>query len=271
MTNYRTEYADALKEINFKFWKQVSEGSLDNKIGNSSSNMLKKIQETEVNSKHLLADIEQKPSKELADFTKREFENLIKKKINDFDVNKPDFDKHDYKKLGDIFDLIHVWGGWTGRHPYVNSKSRLCFDKWQDVYLKGAELAQKNDQPKKALEKFEEIEGIRTSYASKHLRFWSNEYPVVDARISLILRGVKTPTYKNYRKILLLLKDLRKLWDCCPIKAENIVYTFSAYYFLNDKLEFNDAPKPKCCDVLKGQQKIAQEIIDIYKRHHPKK
>ena len=252
----KNEYVAALEEINFKFWKQVSEGSIDDKLSNSAKAMLKTIKGVEGES--FLDGITPEFHKKL--------EKLIEGEINDFDVNKPD-----YKKLAIIFDLIHVWGGKMGRGPYVISKSRLNPKKWQDEYLAGAKLA-KLQKPEEALEasealeaikEFEKIKGIGISFASKHLRFWSNKYPVLDARISLIFGGRSNPNRKSYEKILPLLEDLRNFWRCSPIKAENIVYTFSAYYFLNDRLEFNNAPKPKCCKILEKQQKIAQKIVKL--------
>ena len=264
------KYVDALKDINFCEWQRISKDHSECPLGSSSRTALTKIREIKINGKNLLAGIESQSPEELTKFTTKELVNLIKKTINSFVFDDNDIDNHDFEKLGDIFDLIHVWGGWSGRSPYVNSESRLHPNKWQGFYLEGARLA-KIQKYEEALKEFEKIKGIGTSFASKHLRFWSDKFPILDVRISLILRGVKTPTCGNYKENLRILKDLGNCWGCSPIRAEEIIYTFSTYYFQGNELEINDTIKPKICSFVVEQQKIAQEIIDIKKPPRPKK
>ena len=258
MTNYSTEYADALKEINFKFWKQESEKQPERKLIGSTRAGLTAIQ-----NKGFLRDKNPKFHKELV--------ALIEERIENFDFENPD-----YEKLATIFDLIQAWGGRQARWFYaeqrkkgqssdVKTSYRNSFPKWQDVYLAGAKLA-KSQKPEEALkasealevlEEFEKIKGLGTSFASKHLKFWGNKYPVVDARINLIFGGRNNPNRKSYEKVLPLLENLRKLWGCRPIKAENIVYTFSANYFFNNKLEFDGEPESK------NDYEIAEKIAKL--------
>ena len=253
MTNYSNEYVGeyvaALKKIDYEFWKQVSDDYSEGELTPSARTGLTIIQ-----NKGFLLDINPNSPKELV--------ALIEERIENFD-----FDNPDYEKLATIFDLIQAWGGKTGRGPYVISKSRFRFNEWQDVYLEGARLAQTEKHPKKALEKFEEIESIRTSYASKHLRFWSDESPILDIRMSLIFTGkAEKDKWDNYDEFLSLLENLRKSWGCSSlIEVEKIIYTFSKNYFTNGKLKFNKKLESE------NDYEIAQEIIAINKRQHPKK
>ena len=258
MTNYSTEYVAALEEIDFKFWKQVSDDYYKEKFNDPEPEGLKRVQ-----NKGFLLDINPKSPKELV--------ALIEERIENFDFENPD-----YEKLATIFDLIQAWGGRQARWFYaeqrkkgqpsdVKTSYRKSFPKWQGVYLAGAKLAksQKPEEVLKAsealevLEEFEKIKGLGTSFGSKHLKFWSNKYPVVDARINLIFGGRNNPNRKSYEKVLPLLENLGKLWGCRPIKAENIVYTFSANYFLTGKLEFDGKPE------FENDYEIAQKIVTL--------
>lgn len=169
-----------------------------------------------------------------ADYSKR-----IKSEIKDFQLEKCNFEK-----LAFIFDLIQAWGGRTGRSPYVKRNgraktSRECFQDWKEHYLDGIRFAVSGD-PVSALSRWRAIFGLGSSFAPKHLMFWSGTYPVLDSRISLLLCGSKRllQSPSGYGEFLSLMGPLCIQWDLNFLEVEKALFAFSQNFFMNDKLVF---------------------------------
>ena len=159
----------------------------------------------------------------------------INSNIEDFDSEEPDFEQ-----LGDIFDLIQVWGGITCRAPYVRSNSRADFDNWKHIYLLGAKQAQ-SGRAAGALNAWVQIGGIGMSFATKHLKFWNDECPILDTRISLLLCGTNRMALKleGYSEFLKIMDALAKCFDTTVAETEKALFAFSKNYFMNDALVFD--------------------------------
>jgi len=157
--------------------------------------------------------------------------------ISSFNAINPDF-----SRLSRIFDLIQAWGGKMGKTPYVLKKgnsqsSRDRFSSWRESYLNGV-ISIQNENPVEALKQWSLIKGLGSSFAPKHLRFWSNKYPVLDTRISLLLTGSKRllrkPEY--YDDFLQLISLLAERYVSDILETEKALFAFSQNYFKNDKL-----------------------------------
>ena len=214
------EYLKLLSKINFEYWLTKNPYFSDETINPSMKKILKQI-----HSAGYLKNF--KPSKA------SDYVNKIEYEIENFNFNQPNFNN-----LSDIFDLIQAWGGWMGRLPYVGQKkSRLNFDNWKQDYLEGSMFCKKN-KPIDALKKWLSIDYIGMSFATKHIRFWSNEYPILDARMNLILCGNKNllRVAENYETYLNLIQELASIYKSNILETEKAIFAFNQNFFENDKL-----------------------------------
>lgn len=216
------EYTKLLLELNFEHWS-----GLNPYFSSDTTNIpsIKRIL-TNIQKQGLLTDFKPKTAMDIVD------------EINSCLGNFKETDV-DYELLAKIFDLIQVWGGQTGRGPYVITKSRYKFNEWRENYLYGALMAL-NNNPVGALKEWMKISGVGMSFAPKHLRFWSKKYPVLDTRISLLMCGSRRLLGKPdcYSEFLGLIEPLADNYSCPILEAEKALFAFSQNYFVNDRLEF---------------------------------
>jgi hypothetical protein len=103
--------------------------------------------------------------------------------------------------------------------------------------LEGVKFALKN-QPVEALKEWKKIDGIGASFAPKHLKFWTNKFPILDTRMSLLLCGSKRllakPDY--YDEFISLISHLANIYKVNMIEAEKALFAFSQNYFVNEAL-----------------------------------
>ena len=217
-------YVEALSDLNFGYWNSKNPYFSEAEINTSMKAALTLIQ-----GKGYLLDFYPQSA---ADYS-----IAISNEISSFDEINPDF-----TRLARIFDLIQAWGGKMGKTPYVLKKgksqsSRDLFSSWGDSYLKGV-ISIQNENPVEALKNWALINGLGSSFAPKHLRFWSNKYPVLDTRISLLLTGSKRllrkPEY--YDDFLQLISQLAERYGSDILETEKALFAFSQNYFKNDKL-----------------------------------
>jgi hypothetical protein len=217
-------YVETLSDLNFGYWNSKNTYFSDAEINASMKAALTLIQ-----GKGYLLDFSPKSAVD--------YSIQISNEISSFNLTNPDF-----SRLARIFDLIQAWGGRTGRTPYVIKKgnsqsSRDLFSSWRESYLKGV-ISIQNENPVEALKYWALINGLGSSFAPKHLRFWSNKYPVLDTRISLLLTGSKRllrkPEY--YDDFLLLISQLAEKYGSDILETEKALFAFSQNYFKNDKL-----------------------------------
>jgi hypothetical protein len=159
----------------------------------------------------------------------------IKSSINGYNFSNPNFDQLSY-----IFDLIQAWGGQTGRSPYIQKKgaelsSRENFENWKFIYNEGAE-ASKADDPLPALKLFNKINGLGRSFAPKHLMFWSNIFPILDSRISLLICGSNylLRSIDAYNEYIEILRILSTKFNSDLITTEKALFAFSQHYYPNN-------------------------------------
>ena len=162
-------------------------------------------------------------------------------------------------------DLIYSWGGRSGRMFYFKSKNGLSpREEIQNnnevfgIYKKGIELA-KEGLPE-SIEIFNRINGIGSSYASKHSYFWSlhSKSPliIVDSKIAGALgyNSIKAlekhSTYSNTVKEFIKKAEIE--FDCPnPNTIERALFAFHNHYFLNNNSnwknnsQFNDYDEAK--------------------------
>jgi len=217
-------YVEALSDLNFAYWNSKNTYFSDAEINASMKAALTLIQ-----GKGYLLDFYPKSA---ADYSTE-----ISNEISSFNAINPDF-----SRLSRIFDLIQAWGGKMGKTPYVLKKgnsqsSRDRFSSWRESYLNGV-ISIQNENPVEALKHWTLINGLGSSFAPKHLRFWSNTYPVLDTRISLLLTGSKRllrkPEY--YDEFLQLISQLAERYGSNILETEKALFAFSQNYFKNDKL-----------------------------------
>jgi hypothetical protein len=183
----------------------------------------------------------------------------IRSEIDLFNVSAPN-----YERLAFVFDLIQAWGGQTGRSPYIKRRgrsqsSRDRFPEWKSDYLLGVEAA-KTDSPVEALRFWRKIEGVGASFAPKHLMFWSNKYPILDTRISILMCGssqlLKSP--ETYGTFLTLITTLSESFDASLLEVERGLFAFSQNYFYNGRLEFHESARLTDIDLL-----IAEQLVSL--------
>jgi len=171
-----------------------------------------------------------------------ELVNLIQSEIEDI-VNN-DLIENDVRILR-VFDLIHGWGGKTGRTPYVPYANpiRNRPEEWIHNYKMGIRLSIQGNP--EGLNHFRDIDDIGTSFGSKHLSFWSRfggnnvSIPIYDARIQTLLyynqNGI--PTYTDY------INDMVQFADNIGItinELEMALFAFSSNYFPNNTLNMRN-------------------------------
>lgn len=172
---------DLLSDLDFDFWKDRNPYFSDSDLNSSMKGALTLIQ-----NRNFLRDFNPRIAADIVD--------AIETRTKAFDIESAD-----YKELAYIFDLIQAWGARMGRVPYVREKERrFRYDDWKEDYYDGVKNA-RNDKPVQAINKWLKIDGIGKSFASKHLRFWTKKYPVLDTRISLLLCGSKKLLSKTDR------------------------------------------------------------------------
>jgi hypothetical protein len=165
----------------------------------------------------------------------------IEAEIAKFNLSNPDFEK-----LSFIFDLIQTWGGQTGRTPYVIKRtntlsSRQRYAEWRHTYLGGVKFAL-NNQPVEALKEWKKINGIGASFAPKHLKFWTNKFPILDTRMSILLCGSKRllAAPDSYNEFIHLITYLANIYKANMIETEKALFAFSQNYFTNEALVIRD-------------------------------
>jgi hypothetical protein len=102
--------------------------------------------------------------------------------------------------LFEIVNLIHKWGGVTGRYFIMDRRDvgyfqRLKKDKVLiSVYIQAAKMAIKGDP--NSLSEFCKIPGIKESFGSKHAYFWSppNMPLIIIDKILASYFGYKSPS-----------------------------------------------------------------------------
>ena len=215
-------YINQLKKIDFEYWNSRNRYFSDTELNSSMKAAL-----TLIKRKGFLNDFNPKRASEYVE--------CIENEIKSFDIDNPD-----YSKLSEIFDLVQAWGGRMGRRPYIISKSsssstRDKFDEWKDIYLEGVKYAQ-YDSPIEALRQWRMISGLGASFSPKHLRFWTNKYPVLDSRISLLLCGSKRllNNPEGYQEFLGLIAKLSNEFNTNILETEKALFAFSENFYLND-------------------------------------
>ena len=214
-----------LSKINFVYWNSRNPYFSDTYLNSSMRAAL-----TLIKGKGYLNDFNPKQASDYVD--------CIENKIDSFDMDTPNF-----KELSYIFDLVQAWGGKMGKMPYTKTNnstscSRDKFDDWKDIYLRGVKFALR-DSPVEALKQWRMISGLGASFSPKHLRFWTNKYPVLDSRISLLLCGSKRLLAKpeGYQEFLELIEKLSNEFNTNILEMEKALFAFSQNFYLNDTLE----------------------------------
>jgi hypothetical protein len=166
---------------------------------------------------------------------------LIEKKI----VEENDIESSSIDKLLLIFDLIQAWGGQTGRGPYVQPARRPVRSDSSNplphIYKNAIKAVFKQDF-QTSLNLLNSINRVSESFATKHIFFWSKfgphkkALPIYDTRIKLLLfqKVRSTPPYENYVTSLNQKASELKIE---PEDVERALFSFSQFYFLNNKLE----------------------------------
>jgi len=219
-----------LEKIDFGYWESKNPYFSDGPLNRSMKAAL-----TLIKRKGFL--VEFNPTNSL-DYSLR-----IKEEVSNFYPANPD-----YKKLLFVFDLVQAWGGQTGRRPYIIKKgskvsSRERSNDWQDTYLEGVRLALRDD-PVQALSAWRRIDGLGASFAPKHLRFWSDRYPVLDTRISVLLCGTKRLLYNpdGYKEFIVMIRSLASAFGANILDTEKALFAFSQNFFMNDNLVLKKEP-----------------------------
>jgi len=209
-----------LSDIDFDFWKDRNPYFSDSDLNLSMKGGLTLIQD-----RNFLRGFNPRTAADIVD--------AIETRIEAFDIETAD-----YNELACISDLIQAWGGMAGRAPYVKKKERRFRYDWKDYY-DGVKNA-RDDKPVQAISLWLKIDGIGMSFASKHLRFWTKKYPVLDTRISLLLCGSKKLLNEPdcYDDFLKIIKPLTVKFSADSLEVEKALYAFSQHFFGNDKLAF---------------------------------
>ena len=154
---------------------------------------------------------------------------------------KHNIDQTPMEKIAYIFDLIQLWGGRTGRGPYVfrNPDGFTTREKFLTVYGKKyrSVIADGLFRERKFVDtNFSKIPRIGISFATKHLRFWC-DYPVHDLRTNLLVFGTtKMQSYADYFNSLERMANNNNM-DLMDI--EKALFSFSNNFFPNSTLKFN--------------------------------
>ena len=124
---------------------------------------------------------------------------------------------------------------------FYYSGTRFELDAWLPQYLSFISSVSQKDQQNTTsisvgLTKLLEIHGLGMSFATKHLRFWS-DLPIFDDRISLLLYAKKAKRVEHYLKFLLDISNIAKNTGLSITTVETSLFAFSQHYFANDKLK----------------------------------
>jgi len=104
--------------------------------------------------------------------------------------------------LTKIFIWIQLWGGVGGRSIFIRG---LRWPNNFDVNIYSAAVASTtNEEFNEALFTLNQLYGVNTAFATKHIHFWSNgNAPIFDSIISKIIFGIKEPNPNNYNDYIL--------------------------------------------------------------------
>jgi hypothetical protein len=133
-----------------------------------------------------------------------EWQNLMLEKISNEITQMIDlFRSNENARTDDflkrIFIWIQLWGGITGRRPFV--KNSAFYETFQtDIYRKSIDFIL-NDNFTLALTNLNQLKGIQTAFATKHIYFWSQKKaPILDRLIANIIFGKSIPLEKDYKR-----------------------------------------------------------------------
>lgn len=220
-------HINLLSQIDFSYWKEKNPYFSETELNSSMRAAL-----TLIKNRGFLKDFSPK--------TALDYSVRIENEVKNFNPSKPN-----YERLSLIFDLIQAWGGQTGRTPYVVRNGNLLssrdrYIEWKSDYLSGVKNALM-EQPVHALRDWKKINGLGSSFAPKHLRFWTNKFPVLDTRISFLLCGSKKllNSPDKYEEFLILLSQLVAHFNTDMLSMEKALFAFSKNFFLNNNLTFN--------------------------------
>lgn len=179
----------------------------------------------------------------LMEFQPVSFLDIVNEISSSIEIVKLDFDKATIKSFTYIFDLIHLWGGKTGRGPYVfkNNDGYTTREKFETIYGKIYRETIRNalNQDREFIDtNFTSIPRVGISFATKHLRFWCN-YPVHDLRLNLLLFG--TSKMQSYEHYISKMKNFAKKNGISVLEVEKALFAFSNNYFPNGKLKIKNS------------------------------
>lgn len=137
----------------------------------------------------------------------------------------------DMELLKKIFIYIQLWGGNSGRGMFLNGNGNFKGNYSENIYIDFVKLALDGDILSLGKLKSSAKGGISyigTSFASKHLYFWSQgRLPIFDSIISKIVFGRVKPRvddYFGYYRALLELKEYL-LIEYCNVETTQIERT----------------------------------------------
>jgi hypothetical protein len=179
------------------------------------------------------------------------------------------FEKCEKAEVLRVVDLIYSWGGKSGRMFYAETKGKksprkkLEEDDVFSDYMHGVGLAKEGNTD--SIEVFKCIDGIGSSYASKHAHFWSltnkKNLLIIDSKIAGSL-GYKTisdlESAIKYDQVIELFntKAEQEFDDGDPIKIERALFSFHNHYFKNDNSGWKNRSENKNFDEAQKLSKI---------------
>ena len=172
-----------------------------------------------------------------------DLENEIIKQI----INIENIDSEKDASILKIFDLINIWGGLTGGSNFYHIKNdsspRLDYKNWLPEYKELINMAILKDLNAYKYILNNNIPGLRMSFGSKHISFWSRKNAntrcliIIDNKIAGTT-GFKKANDANYSMIV---SELHKLEDDLkmePHKLEKALFTFHMHFFDNKNSKF---------------------------------
>jgi hypothetical protein len=234
-----------LPEIEFKFWSEQNHAYSSQALSSKVIGMSKIAAKYGMTSS-IMEEIE----------TFSQLVGEIESRISSIKSSRYNAAKEDFLT---VFDLIQIWGGITGRSPYVRKFKRGVSRSDEDLFVdtyKDA-ISKKDLSPFERLNILNSINGLRDSFSTKHLRFW-HSIPVLDIRIRLLLApcNPKSIKYKNYHDLLILESNRIGIE---VLELEKALFAFSNNYFLNDSMVIKTKP------TIKIDQAIALALESRYK------
>jgi hypothetical protein len=151
-------------------------------------------------------------------------ESFIFGKINNYKI-----ESHDYQELKEIFCLIHIWGGNTGRNIFIQGGTGFNWNKisipYEKLVIACCEIipdsqntlnisSEQMDKVFNAIITFhndKNVNGIGPSFLTKHTRFWlhknnpNNPLTIYDLNMTKVMdkKGVYFSTIQSYwRKMI---------------------------------------------------------------------